>query len=72
MFPDATHRGCPHCRLHYIAHDGPDGLTYKPACTCEADATRAAEQKALVDQARGALHELKIAMAPMLRRPTEP
>lgn len=71
--PDSTARGCSICRLHYIAHDTPDGgLRYEPACTCEADATQKAEAQALVELARGALDDCqRVVAATMLRRPAE-
>lgn len=64
-----TRRGCSICRLHYMARATPDGLRYTPACSCEADAAARASTQALVDTARGALHEALAAVGTMLRRP---
>lgn len=64
---DPDRHGCPICRLHYMAHATPDGLRYVPACTCERTAAAREQTQALVDTARGALHDCLAAVAPMLR-----
>lgn len=64
---DLDRRGCSICRLHYIAHATPDGLRYTPACTCEADAAARASTQALVDTARGPLHDCLRVVGQMLR-----
>lgn len=69
MFADDAHRNCPHCRTHYLLAGNPE--RWKPACTCEADATRAEEQRALIERARGPLDEAFAEMAKMLRKPDD-
>lgn len=64
-------RGCSICRLHYMARATPDGLIFKPACTCEADAAARANTQALVDRARGPLDDAQRAVAETLRHPTD-